>query len=74
VGTTIGLALFAAVAFGISDLWNAKISRAMPSAGSIVWKVVGAIAVALPISVAIGDLPPDGGWEALGPPAGAGVF
>jgi len=66
--------LFAALAFGISDLWNARISRQMPSAGSIVWKVATSIAVALPISIAIGDLPPDGGWGALGPSAGAGVF
>jgi drug/metabolite transporter (DMT)-like permease len=74
MGTTIGLALIAALGFGIADLWNTRIARAMPSAGTIVWKVGVAIAVALPISLALGDLPPDRGWGALGPPTAAGFF
>jgi drug/metabolite transporter (DMT)-like permease len=74
MATTIGLALIAALGFGIADLWNTRIARAMNSAGSIVWKVAVAIAVTLPISLVLGDLPPDRGWAAIGPPAAAGVF
>ena len=74
MGTTIGLALFAAVGFGVADLWNTRISRRMPSAASLVWKFAIEAAIALPVVLALGELPPPGGWATLGPAAVAGAF
>jgi drug/metabolite transporter (DMT)-like permease len=74
VGATIGLALVGAVAFGVADLWNTRISRRMGSSASLVWKFAIEAAVVLPIVLALGELPPPGGWLVLGPAAGAGAF
>jgi drug/metabolite transporter (DMT)-like permease len=74
VGPTILLALAGALGFGVADLWNLRISRGMGSAASLVWKFSIEAAVALPVVLVLGELPPYGGWGSLAPAAAAGVF
>lgn len=74
MGPTIAFALVGAVAFGVADLWNTRISRRMASAPALVWKFAIEAVIALPVVLVLGELPPAGGWGVLGPAVAAGVF